>query len=217
MGRAWRVAWCVCRHGRMGRAWRVAWCVCRHGRMSSVPISISVLVLLWGAGRRAGPVAISISVLIPVLLRRAGLAGSRWRGLGRSLAVWSRGVPVLILVFSWEPLWVSQGSAGGFIGAFHHFQGLAQRKLGLFRRMGAYLLQHLFLGARSLHDPLQQTGNVLRLGLGNLGHGLLGVPGHPGNGVFWHRFALGHQLSHLFGPLGGEGQGQSRMGGGIGG
>ncbi len=35
----------------------------------------------------------------------------------------------------------------GHVRAFHHFQGLAQRKLGLFRRMGAYLLQHLFLGA----------------------------------------------------------------------
>jgi hypothetical protein len=46
------------------------------------------------------------------------------------------------------------------------------------------------------------------LGVRNLDHDLLGVTGHPGEGVFRHRFALRHQPSYLFGALGCKGQEQ---------
>ena len=85
---------------------------------------------------------------------------------------------------------------------------MVQRRLGLFRSDSLHLLQHLLLGARSLDHLLQQGSDLLRPGLGDLGHRLFGLIGHPGNHFVRHRPPLSYQLLHLLSPLGDKGHHQ---------
>jgi hypothetical protein len=149
------------------------------------------LLLLWSG--RAGWFAVLMAFSLLMLL-----------SVGRPRSVRAGCALVSALRLQAQTLGVALGIHQCLPGALRRLERQGKRRLGCFGGPAERLFQDPLLFACALHRALHQGWSFFRSGLGDLYHGLLGLPDHPGRDSVGNRVSTQSQCDHFLYTFGGE-------------